>query len=86
MPSMHLKLTPDGFKHCGDKDASAIKYGTDALGGVIIVNPAPLPESPGLGGSVNAILQSNGRSGTISGVLKEVLTTIKVGVGEHKAP
>ncbi|GIL23618.1 MAG: membrane protein [Bacteroidota bacterium] len=59
------------------KDASAIKYGTDALGGVIIVNPAPLPESPGLGGSVNAILQSNGRSGTISGVLEG-------GINNHK--
>ena len=26
------------------KDASSIKYGTDALGGVIVVNPSPLPE------------------------------------------
>ncbi len=52
------------------KDASAIKYGTDALGGVIIVNPAALPESEGLGGSINTTLQSNGRSGTISGSLE----------------
>ncbi len=52
------------------KDASAIKYGTDALGGVIVVNPAPLPESAGLGGSINTIAQSNGRSGTISGLLE----------------
>ncbi len=52
------------------KDAAAIKYGTDALGGVIVVNPAPLPERPGLGGSMNAILQSNGRSGTLSGMLE----------------
>ncbi len=52
------------------KDAAAIKYGTDALGGVIVVNPAPLPESPGLGGSLNTIVQSNGRSGTISGMLE----------------
>lgn len=52
------------------KDASAIKYGTDALGGVIVVNPAPLPEQAGLGGSINAIGQSNGRSGTLSGMLE----------------
>jgi len=52
------------------KDASAIKYGTDALGGVIVVNPAPLPESAGLGGSINTIVQSNGRSGTISGLVE----------------
>ncbi len=52
------------------KDAAAIKYGTDALGGVIVVNPAPLPEAPGLGGTINTIVQSNGRSGTISGMLE----------------
>jgi len=52
------------------KDASAIRYGTDALGGVVVVNPAPLPEEAGLGGSVNAVAQSNGRSGTLSGMLE----------------
>jgi iron complex outermembrane receptor protein len=52
------------------KDASSIKYGTDALGGVIIVNPSPLPETAGLGGSFNLIGQHNGRSGTLSGLLE----------------
>lgn len=52
------------------KDASAIKYGSDALGGVVIVNPPPLAEKAGLGGSLNLIGQSNGRSGTISGMLE----------------
>ncbi|MBX2911658.1 MAG: carboxypeptidase-like regulatory domain-containing protein [Cyclobacteriaceae bacterium] len=52
------------------KDASSIKYGTDALGGVVIVNPADLPEAPGLGGTLNFIGQSNGRSGTVSGLLE----------------
>lgn len=52
------------------KDASAIKYGTDALGGVIVINPAPLPEEEGIGGSVNTVLQSNGRSGVMSGLLE----------------
>ena len=52
------------------KDASAIKYGTDALGGVVVVNPPDLPEKAGLGGSVSAVAQSNGRSGTISGTLE----------------
>lgn len=52
------------------KDAAAIKYGTDALGGVIVVNPAPLPEQPGIGGSINTIYQTNGRSGTVSGMLE----------------
>lgn len=52
------------------KDASAIKYGTDALGGVVVINPAPIPEKAGLGGSINSVLQSNGRSGTVSGMLE----------------
>ena len=52
------------------KDASAIKYGTDALGGVIVVNPSPIPEKAELGGTFNSILQSNGRSGTVSGMLE----------------
>lgn len=52
------------------KDASAIKYGTDALGGVIVVNPPELPKKAGVGGSLNSVLQSNGRSGTLSGMLE----------------
>ena len=52
------------------KDASSIKYGTDALGGVIIINPPSLPEKSGLGGSMQTVLQSNGRSGTLSGMLE----------------
>ena len=53
------------------KDASSIKYGTDAIGGVIVVNPAPLPENAAdFGGSVSTIAQSNGRSGTFSGMLE----------------
>ena len=52
------------------KDASAIKYGTDALGGVVVVNPAPLPVKNVLGGSLNTVLQTNGRSGTVSGMVE----------------
>ena len=52
------------------KDASAIKYGTDALGGVIVVNPAPLPETNKIGGTLATVVQSNGRSGTVSGMLE----------------
>lgn len=52
------------------KDAGAIKYGTDALGGVIVVTPADLPERPGFGGKFHLIGSSNGRSGTVSGLLE----------------
>ncbi|MEO5979280.1 MAG: TonB-dependent receptor [Chryseolinea sp.] len=52
------------------KDASAIKYGADALGGTIIVNPPDLPEQGRLSGTVNTIYQSNNRSGTVSAMLE----------------
>lgn len=52
------------------KDAGAIKYGTDALGGVIVVNPAELPADQKLGGELHLIGNSNGRAGTISGLLE----------------
>ncbi len=52
------------------KDASAIKFGSDAIGGVIVVNPPALPESATLGGTFNTVLQSNGRSATASGMLE----------------
>jgi iron complex outermembrane receptor protein len=52
------------------KDASAIKYGTDALGGVVVVNPADLPIEKGIGGELNLVTQTNGRAGTISGMLE----------------
>lgn len=52
------------------KDASAIKYGTDALGGVVVINPPALPEKAALGGTLNTVFQSNGRSATVSGTLE----------------
>jgi iron complex outermembrane receptor protein len=52
------------------KDASSIKYGTDAIGGVIVVNPPALPTSAGIAGTLNTVAQSNGRSGTLSGMLE----------------
>jgi iron complex outermembrane receptor protein len=59
------------------KDASAIKYGTDALGGVIIVNPPNLPVTNNLGGAFQTIAQSNGRMGTVSGMLEGGLKNLK---------
>jgi iron complex outermembrane receptor protein len=52
------------------KDATAIKYGTDALGGVIVVNPPELPEKAGFGGKITSVAQSNGRAGTFSGYVE----------------
>ena len=41
------------------KGAAAVKYGSDAIGGVILVNPPDLPEAAGISGSFNAVGNSN---------------------------
>ncbi|MGW8121715.1 TonB-dependent receptor [Roseivirga echinicomitans] len=41
------------------KGAAAVKYGSDAIGGVILVNPPDLPETAGISGSLNAVANSN---------------------------
>ena len=37
---------------------------TDAVGGVVLVEPPPLPRTPGITGQTNLIGVSNGRQGT----------------------
>lgn len=51
------------------KGAEAIRYGAEAIGGVVIVQPGVLPSDSSIHAEVNAVGESNGRSGTISGQL-----------------
>jgi len=59
------------------KDAGAIKYGTDALGGVIIVTPSELPVEQQIGGQFHLVGSANGRAGIVSGMLEG-------GIANHK--
>jgi len=59
------------------KDAGAIKYGTEALGGVVILTPAELPTNNQLGGQFHVIGSSNGRAGIVSGMLEGGITKRK---------
>lgn len=43
------------------KGAESVRFGPDAMGGVILVNPAPLPVSAGQKGEVDLVGFSNGR-------------------------
>jgi iron complex outermembrane recepter protein len=43
------------------KGAESVRFGSDAMGGVILVNPAPLPVKPGIQGEFDLIGFSNGR-------------------------
>ena len=49
------------------KGAAGVRYGTDAIGGVVLVEPAPLRVVPGWGGEVNLAGFSNNRMGAASG-------------------
>jgi iron complex outermembrane recepter protein len=43
------------------KGAETVRFGPDAMGGVILVNPASLPLKEGTNGEIDLISQSNGR-------------------------
>jgi iron complex outermembrane receptor protein len=49
------------------KGASTIKYGFDAIGGVVLIEPQKVSDSAGMYGELNLIGFSNGRQGAISG-------------------
>lgn len=51
------------------KGAMGVRYGADALGGVILINPKSLPDSGLLHGEFNLIGNSNGKQGIVSGML-----------------
>ena len=52
------------------KGAGSVRYGADAIGGVILVKPRPLPEKAGIGGELNLQGLSNGRTGIASGTVE----------------
>jgi iron complex outermembrane receptor protein len=49
------------------KGANSIKYGFDAIGGVVLVEPKKISDSTGVYGELNLVGFSNGRQGVISG-------------------
>ena len=53
------------------KGAATVRYGPDALGGVILINPPRLELLTPLQGSAQLIGQSNGRSGEVSASLQK---------------
>jgi iron complex outermembrane recepter protein len=52
------------------KGASGLRYGTEAIGGVILIEPRALPSMPGVKGSAAVGLQSNGLQGSSSLMLE----------------
>ena len=52
------------------KGASSLQYGSDAVGGVILVEPNHLPSQPGIGGEFNFAGYSNNAEGNFSATLE----------------
>ena len=52
------------------KGANGVRYGPDAIAGVVLVEPAALRDSAGLGGRLDLVGMSNGRTGAVSGMLE----------------
>lgn len=56
------------------KGAAGVRYGADAIGGVVLIEPKPLPDSVGTAGEVNLVASTNNRqlaaSSTLEGKLK----------------
>lgn len=52
------------------KGAETVRYGSAAMGGVIIINPPPLHETRKVGGELNLGLMSNNRMAVFSGLVE----------------
>lgn len=53
------------------KGANSVRYGSDAIAGVILVEPKPLRDSAGFGGELNLAGFSNNRQGIVSGIIEQ---------------
>jgi iron complex outermembrane recepter protein len=49
--------------------ANSVRYGADAMGGVVVVEPRALRSEPGMGGELNLAAFGNGRVGVASAML-----------------
>jgi iron complex outermembrane receptor protein len=52
------------------KGAASIRYGSDAIGGVILLDPKDMRKDPGSDGELNLVAISNGHVGVASGMIE----------------
>ena len=52
------------------KGAASVRYGSDAIGGVVLVEPKPLRDSAGTGAELNLVGMSNNGLGAASGTIE----------------
>jgi len=58
------------------RGAGSVRYGADAIGGVVLVDPPDLRSEPGYNGEAHLVGVSNGRGGAFSGRLQGVLSEL----------
>lgn len=59
------------------KGANAVRYGSDAMAGVVLVEPSDLPDTASVTGEVNLVGMTNGRTGVVSGILQGYFDKLK---------
>ena len=59
------------------KGVGGLRYGSDAIGGIVLVEPNPLPDSADIHGEINTVGFSNGRQSVFSGVLEGGIAKFK---------
>ncbi len=59
------------------RGASAVRYGSDAVGGVILVETPRLPDTASVTGEVNTVGSINGRGGVASGYVQGYFDKVK---------
>jgi iron complex outermembrane receptor protein len=55
------------------KGAAAVRYGADAIAGVVLVEPRPMPSQPGLQGEFNGAFLSNNLMGVANAIVEQKL-------------
>jgi len=58
------------------RGAGGVRYGSDAIGGVVLVDPPELRREPGYGGELHLVGTSNGLGGAVAGRLQGVLDAL----------
>ena len=59
------------------RGAAGVRYGSDAIGGVVLVEPNELPINHLPKGEINLVGFSNGQQGVVSGLLEGGISTLK---------
>ncbi|HAP64527.1 MAG TPA: TonB-dependent receptor, partial [Cytophagales bacterium] len=59
------------------KGAPAVRYGAEAIGGVVVIDPPALPEEEGWAGEVNLNGSTNGRMGSVATQLEHGSALVK---------